>query len=256
MRKTQSLSRLVDWRGHTTAQKLVLPCHQYVVTHSLPLYASITPLQPLTQLGPGQGNKPALVQTCPLVWYWWLSLPSVVWTMTGRSHRSVLFYYYYTTLTLALDLTDRIRHNIFFNGVKAGTKWRYPRVQYKINQDHTHIHTHTRRHTYIHVLSQISWLRLTQCLHTSSTLSDNSPEKTGLIMPEKKTMTPSARRDSFANGRADGGEEGGWSGSMGKFSYRERASMKTWCDGVPRGQVLFQLYIISRVRFLISNRAE
>lgn len=45
-----------------------------------PLYTSITPLQPLMQLVPGQGNKPALVQTCPLVWYWWLSMPSFVWT--------------------------------------------------------------------------------------------------------------------------------------------------------------------------------
>jgi len=48
------------------------------------------------------------------------------------------------------------------------------------------IQKQSRPHTRAHTQPQISWLRLTLCLHTSSTLSDNSPEKTGLIMPEQK----------------------------------------------------------------------
>lgn len=69
-------------------------------------------------------------------------------------------------------------------------------------------------------------------------------------------MTPSVGRDSFANGRAEREKGGGRPGSMEQELPPGARERETWCDSVPRGQVLFQLYIINGVHFLISNRAE
>ncbi len=172
-----------------------------------PLSASIAPLQPLTQLGPSQGNKPALVQTSPLVWYWWLSLPPVVWTMTGQSHRNI-FRAVESPDTLLLLLllllhyinpcigSDHISYALFFHSSKTETKWRYPHAQYKINQDHTHNHTHTRALTDLLIKTDSV---LAHLINPQRQLpGENRPH---YARKKNKTMTPSASRDSFANGR-------------------------------------------------------
>lgn len=95
---------------------------------SPPHYASITPLQPLTQSGGSQGNKAALVQTSLLVGHGRLSLPLVVWTVQEEKHGS-LFRAAETpdTITnLKYDLPANdsflIDVNVFLKRYKATTK--------------------------------------------------------------------------------------------------------------------------------------
>lgn len=62
----------VVWRGHGTycngSAKVGVTLSPICRDLFPPLYASITPLQPLTQLGGSQGNKPALVESSVLMW--------------------------------------------------------------------------------------------------------------------------------------------------------------------------------------------
>lgn len=210
-----------------SAQKLVLACHQQVMSVP-PLCLHHTP--PAINTGRLQPRELVSISTHQFALRWSSTL-LVVWTMTPGSS------WYYSTNTASERPHQLVL--LFLNAFCFTT------IVEKANENILLLNTKAIRTT--GTLTDLLIKTDSVFAHFINPLN-NSQEEADLIMPEPKQWHPASAVTLLL--MAEPGRR------RQPWICRVKARTKPWCDSMPPGQVLFQLDIISRLRFLISNRAE